>query len=90
VRRYHTTGKPHHHKKRHTTGKKKLFMEPVSAPALLRQVGKTPRQTQPATRPGAQKQLQPANRSHMITHQQTSPMLPQTRSRYIPPTPSTQ
>ena len=39
---------------------------------------------------GAQKQLQPANRSHMITHQQTSPILPQTRSRYIPPTPSTQ
>ena len=36
------------------------------------------------------KQLQPANRSHMITHQQTSPILPQTRSRYIPPTPSTQ
>jgi len=31
-----------------------VFMEPVSAPALLRQVGKTPRQTQPATRPGAQ------------------------------------
>jgi len=30
-------------------------MEPVSAPALLHQVGKTPRQTQPATRPGAQK-----------------------------------
>ena len=27
-------------------------MEPVSTPALLRQVGKTPRQTQPATRPG--------------------------------------
>ena len=38
----------------------------------------------------ARKQLQPANRSHRITHQQTSPILPQTRSRYIPPTPSTQ
>ena len=35
-------------------------------------------------------QLQPADRSHMITHQQTSPILPQTRSRYIPPTPPTQ
>ena len=44
-----------------------------------------PRQTQPATRPGTQKQLQPANGSHMITHQQTSPILPQMRSRYIPP-----
>ena len=30
-------------------------MEAVSAPAFLHQVGKTPRQTQPATRPGAQK-----------------------------------
>ena len=30
-------------------------MEPVSAPTLLHQVGKTPKQTQPATRPGAQK-----------------------------------
>ena len=38
----------------------------------------------------ARKQLQPANRSHRITHQQTSPIPPQTRSRYIPPTPSTQ
>jgi len=38
----------------------------------------------------ARKKLQPTNRSHRITHQQTSPILPQTRSRYIPPTPSTQ
>ena len=30
-------------------------MEPVSAPALIHQVGKTPRLTRPATRPGAQK-----------------------------------
>ena len=29
--------------------------QPVSAPTFLHQVGKTPRQTQPATRPGAQK-----------------------------------
>ena len=37
----------------------KVFMEPVSAPTLLHQVGKTPRQTQPATRPGAQKNYSP-------------------------------
>ena len=30
-------------------------MEPVSTPTLLHQVGKTPRQNQPTTRPGAQK-----------------------------------
>ena len=42
-------------------------MEPVSAPALLHQVEKTPRQTQPATRPGAQK----TTACQQITHDNT-------------------
>ena len=60
----------------------RLQMEPVSAPAIIHQVGKTPRQNQPTTRPGAQK----TTACRQTTHQQTSPILPQTRSRYIPPT----